>query len=213
MKLKRALLLLLVPLLLVSCATEHQFLRDEDGYGYTDKKTDVHYLIQESVFEAARGEAVVGVYEDKKTGLTRTFRKIPGMDPALFLADDDKNVYYAGDTPLAPELWTLTAAIICEERAFSAEQGRLTASENGAALADLHTLWFEGDGNAELPLDTPCVMRRIKLVSTEYPNLYYCFDFLLFQNGEAYFYDRFLPRTVAVPAELSQKIYREEAPS
>ena len=213
MKIKQLLVLLFVPLLLISCAKEHRFLRDEDGYGYTDKKTKVHYLVQDPSFEPTKAGAVIGVYEDKKTGLTRSFRKIPDMDPALFLADDDKNLYYAGDTPLAPELWTLTAAIVCEETAISVEESRLTASDNSADLADLRMLWFEGDGSAELPIGTPRVTRRIKLLSTEYPNICYCFDFLLFENGEAYLNDRFLSRTVAVPAELSQKIYREGSSS
>ena len=63
---------------------------------------------------------------------------------------------------------------------------------------------FEGEGDAERPdFETPTLQRRIKLMFAEYPSLYYCFTFAVYEGGEAFLYDIGAGRAVAVPAALS----------
>lgn len=200
---KRLLLLLLVPLLLVSCSRTHRFTRDENG-AYTDARTDAVYVLLDTMFEPASKGEEWGVYEDEESGFTRTFSAIGSLDPKLFLADETLCVYYAGSEELKPETWTVTAALLCYQDANSVEWKRFTAAEHADVVDEVCTLWFEGEGDAELPdFETPTFKQRIKLMFAEYPSLYYCFTFAAYEGGEAFFYEIGVGRVVAVPAALS----------
>jgi hypothetical protein len=203
---KRLLLFLLVPLLLVSCSRPHRFTKGEDG-AYVDARTDITYTLLDPMFEpAVRGDEW-GAYEDEKSGFTRTFFTVGTLDPALFLADDMRCVYYAGSEALKPETFTVTAAILCYEDATSVEHKRFTAADHAAVLTELRTLWFEGAADAELPeLTEPTLKRRVKLTFAEYPSLYYCFTFAVYESGAAYLYEIGAGRTVAVPAALADTL-------
>ena len=68
-------------------------------------------------------------------------------------------------------------------------------------------LWFEGEGDAELPdFEQPTMKRRVKLMFAEYPSLYYCFTFAVYEGGEAFLYEIGSGRTVAVPAALADTL-------
>ena len=204
---KRLLLLLLVPLLLVSCSRPHRFTKGENGT-YVDARTDIAYTLLDTVFEpASRGEKEWGTYEDEDSGFVRTFYTIGALDSALFLADDTLCVYYAGSEELQPSTWTVTAALLCYEDATSVEHKRFTAADHAGVISELRTLWFEGEGNAEQPeFEQPTMKRRVKLMFVEYPSLYYCFTFAVYESGEAFLYDIGAGRTVAVPAALSNTL-------
>ena len=201
---KRLLLILLVPLLLVSCARTHRFTLGENG-AYTDTRTDISYTLLDAFFEpAARGEEW-GKYESRENNFVRTFYTVGALDPALFLADDARCLYYAGSETLCPESWTVTAALLCLEDATSVEQKRFTAKDNANVIEELRTLWFTGEGNAERPLfEEPVLTRRVKLMFSEYEGIYYCFTFVVYEGGEAYFYEIAERRTVAVPEALAE---------
>ena len=206
---KRLLLLLLVPLLLVSCARTHRFELGEDG-AYIDTRTDVRYTLLESCFEpAARGEEW-GKYENKENDFVRTFYTVGTLDPALFIADDARCLYYAGGEALHPENLTVSAALFCLEDATSFERKRFTAAEHAAVIDEIRTLWFTGDGDAEKPLfEAPVLTRRVKLMFEEYAGIYYCFTFAVYESGEAYFYEIAERRTVAVPPTLADILQNE----
>lgn len=204
---KRLLLLLLVPLLLVSCSRPHRFTKSEDG-GYVDARTDIAYVLLDAMFEpASRGTEPWGTYKEKENDFIRTFYAIGALDPKLFLADDTLCVYYAGSETLTPETWTVTAALLCYEDATSVEHKRFTAADHADVIAELRALWFEGEGNAQQPeFAQPKLMRRIKLMFAEYPSLYYCFTFAVYEGGEAFLYEIGSGRTVKVPAALSDTL-------
>ena len=208
---KRILLLLLLSaLLLCSCASARPFARAEDGSGYTDTRAERFYLALDPAFEPASAGDIYGEYHDKERDVTRTFRVIPQLDHAHFLADENRIVYFAGDTDPDPATWQLTAALVCEEDAISVERLRLTAEENGELLALLQTTWFEGEGNALLPLGAPVYTRRIKLTCAAYPNLFYCFTLHAYESGEGYFYDAVNRRTVRVPDALLAALHPDQ---
>lgn len=197
---KIAILALCLALALLLCACgETRFARDADGFGYTDTKTEIHYTALSSRYEAGScGEAVGSYYIDKKDDPVTTFYLIPDLDGALYLTDDYGHVYTAAQTlPNAAE-WNVTAISVCDEDAVSFATSTI---RDAATISLICSAWFEGEG-AELPMKRPSFSKRLKLSSPDYPNLYYCFSFFAFDEGEAYLFDTEDDRTVACSAEI-----------
>lgn len=199
-----ATLLFGVLLLFTGCATS--FVRDEDGYGYTDKKSGRHYVVMSEAYEAARAGEQVGEYKDKKHDVTRVFSEIPGLDTTRFLTDNYAAVYCSDETLPDAKDWTFTRVRVCEEDAVSVERGNLTDALTISLLCDL---WFEGE-EAELPMEKAAFSRRLKLQSEEYPAIYYCFRFFVYEDGSAYFYLAETRRTVAVSAAVAAALLDAE---
>ncbi len=197
---------LLVCALLLFTGCSARFLRDEDGYGYTDKKSGRHYAVMSEAYEAARAGEQVGEYKDGKHDVTRVFLEIPGLDTDRFLTDNYGAVYCADETLPRAEDWTFACVRVCEEDAVSVERGNLT---DALMIAKLCDLWFSGE-EAELPLDKASYSRRLKLQSTEYPGIYYCFRFFVYEDGSAYFYLAETRRTVAVSADVAAALLAAE---
>lgn len=191
------LVLLALLLLLTSCSA--RFARDEDGYGYTDTKTDRHYRVLDAAYEAARVGEALGEYKDRKNGVVRSFHSIPDLDPKRFLADATGMVLCADEAlPRAAE-WEIASVLVCDEDAISIVSKTLTDKDTVTAIADA---WFEGE-EGELPLDKAAHARRIKLTTAALPNLLYCFSFYVYESGEGYCYDATQRRAVALSAEMT----------
>ncbi len=203
---KRFLLLLLAVLFLFTACGEEEpavFLRDADGYGITDTETSIHYTVLSPAFEPAKTSNVRGVYTNEKSNATRTYYEIPSLDPTLYLADDERNIWCALDTPPEASDLTPTAILVCEEQEISVEVMRFSAGTDDAVIAEILTLWFKGEAVSK-PEGDMTYTRRVKLVSSELPNIYYCFSFVMW-GEQAYFYDLFSNRTVAVPQSLAAR--------
>ena len=187
-------------LLFVGCAKEKgTFTRDEDGYGYTDEKSGVHYVIQDATFEAARAGEEIGYYEEEKSGYQRKFHAIPELDSARFLTDGSGNVYCADGETLDVSSWMITNLYVCEEDAVGVARGFVT---DAASLASIKAAWLDGE-EAELPLTKATHARRLKMVSSEHPNIYYCISFFVYEDGSAYFRLAEERITRAVPSEIT----------
>lgn len=206
MKAFRFSLVLLALLLLFTGCAAPTFLRDEDGYGYTEKKSGRHYAAMSTAYEAARAGEQVGEYEDKKHGVTRVFLEIPGLDTNRFLTDASGLVYCVDEQMPSAADWTFTCVRVCEEEAVSVERGSVT---DAAVISAIRTLWFAGE-EAELPAERASHSRRLKLQSAEYPEIYYCFRFFVYEDGSAYFYLAETRRAVAVSADVAAAILRAE---
>lgn len=208
---KRILVLLLaLSLLLVGCgdgddiATGNEFLQDDDGYGVTDTVTGIHYVALDLAFEPAVTSAVVGTYRDG--AYTRTFYQIEGLDPALYVADNELGVWYAGEGAPDPRTLTVTAILVCEQTAYSRELFRYAAGEQDVMIAAIKSLWLDGEGT-DLPETDVQKKRSLKMSFSELPNLFYRFDFGVFEEG-AFFFDRMSGRAVAVPPELAAELQK-----
>lgn len=207
---KRFILLLLA--LLLTCTackdSDHTvFLQDEDGYGCTDTETGIHYTALPLSFEPAKVGKIRGVYTAKGSEHTLTYYEIPTLDTALYLGDSERGVWCAADTLPSPEKLTPTALLVCEEQAVSVEIYRFSTGTDDAVIAEILTLWFGGEA-IEQPEGERSFTRRIKLQSAELPNIYYCFDYCIWGEN-AYFYELFSGRTVAVPDSLAQRFVEE----
>ena len=203
---KRLLPILLACLLLLASCRDSKpatFALDEDGYGCTDLDTGIHYVALPLAFEPASVSAVKGTYTRENSSYTRTYYEIPGNDSALYLGDSERGVWCAAPTVPDPKQLTPTALLVCEELpATSVEIYRFSAGADDAVIARILALWFEGEA-VERPEGARDLSRRIKMKSTQLVNIYYCFEY--FTQGEnAYFYDVYTKRTVAVPADLAE---------
>jgi hypothetical protein len=187
-------------LLLGGCA--HRFSRDEDGYGYTSERTNVHYTVLDSCYEAAAVGEEFGEYTDKKYNYVTKFFEIPDLDSDLFLTDESRQVYCADKEFSTVDEWQVSALLICDEDAISVELSRLT---DAAEIATVTELWFAGE-ESELPLEEIKTNRRLKLASDDCPGIYYCVNYYIYESGAAYFYDIIARRAVSVPAALAEKI-------
>jgi hypothetical protein len=208
---KRILVLLLaLSLLLVGCnggddaVTGHEFSQDADGYGVTDTVTGIHYVALDLAFEPAVTSAVVGTYTNG--AFTRTFYQIKDLDPALYVADNELGVWYAGEGKPDPKALTVTAILVCEQTAFSRELFRYAAGEGDLMIAAIKGLWFDGE-STDFPESDVQKKRSLKMSFAELPNLFYCFDFGVFEEG-AFFFDRMSGRAVAVPDALATELQK-----
>ncbi|MBQ3482559.1 MAG: hypothetical protein IJA78_00080 [Clostridia bacterium] len=196
-------LLLALLLLLTACGKKASFERDADGMGYTDTKTEVHYRLLEPAYVPAAVGEEIGFYQDREHDFTCTFYKIPELDPSVYLTDDQRNVYVAGDALPDASGWEIAAILVCDYDEVSVERFRLTAAADAATVAKIRTLWFEGDGSTFAPITGLVSTRRLQLMCDDYPNLFYCFTLSVYEGGDAYFSDTYTGRTVAVPAALA----------
>ena len=149
--------------------------------------------------------ALVGTYKDG--AYTRRFYQIKDLDAALYIADNELGVWYAGDAAPDPKALTVTDALVCEQAAFSRELFRFSAGEDDARLGELKALWFEGEA-AELPATTVLKKRMIKLKLAELANLFYCIDVGIFEEG-AFLYNKLEGRAVSLPKELADELFKE----
>ena len=208
-EMKRLLLVCLAALFLFTACGEKDpavFLRDADGYGVTDTETGIHYTVLPSEFEPAARGAVRGTHTNEKNGSTRSYFEIPSLDPTQYLADEERNVWCALEALPDPTALTLTAVLICEEQAISVESMRFSAGSDDAVIAQIRTLWFEGEAVTK-PEGDMAYTRRVRFAFAELPNLHYCFSYVIW-GEQAYFYDLFAGRTVAVPDELAARFPR-----
>ena len=192
--------------ILAACAEKEPalFSLDADGYGCTDTESGIHYIALPLSFEPVLTETVRGVYVDG--AYKRTYYEIENADPAHYLGDGEGGVWYAGEEPIpAPESLTPAAVLLFEEQVASVQTRRFLAGKDDAVIAEILALWFEGEA-VELPEGTYDVCRRVKLQSLELPNIYYCFEYRSFGEN-AYFWDMYSGRAVAVPATLDAEIY------
>ena len=202
MKTLRMLAVLLATVLLL-CSCGSRFERDDMGQGYTDGKTGIFYEAMPATFEAAsREQKPLGEFEDKDFGYILQFYVIPQLDAKLFLADENGYVYSAADPmPTLADI-SVSEVLVCDEDAISVEVFRI---KDAAQITTLCDAWLSAE-ETELPTVKASRKRRLKMASPDYPNLYYCVNFYLYEDGAAYLYDSESSRAVRCPDALTDVI-------
>ena len=191
-------LLLLLALVLVGCSERFTVA---DG-GYLDEETGGVYRPLSDAFEAIAAGEAIGAWESRLYDDVLTFHEIVGADATRFLSDEKGNVYCTDETEPDAGAWSVKQIFVCEETAVSVAVGQIADAD---VIAKIRTLWHEGE-QTELPYSGLTVSRRLKMVSDDCPGIYYCVRYFIYEDGTAYFYDRFEDRAVLVSAELMQKI-------
>ena len=192
-------LLLLLSLVFVGCSSVRF---TATGAGFLDEKTGVIYHPLTEAFEAITGGEELGVWESQLDGETLAFLEIPDADPARFLADEKGNVYCSDETAPDAAAWSVNKIYVCDDSTVSMAVASITDADT---IAQIRTLWHEGETD-ELPYSGFLISRVLKMPSEECPGIYYCVLYYGYEDGSAYFYDRFERRAVPVSEDLIKKI-------
>ena len=121
------------------------------------------------------------------------FYEMGEMDPAKWLCEEGKTVFYADGvtlptlTEMAPE-----QVHLCIEQASTMVLSTITDAEDIQALIDV---WLNGEEVVYTGLE-PNVNLRVKFESASYPGLYYSLIYLEYGDGTKVLYDRFAARCV-----------------
>ena len=206
---KRILLLLLTLLLLlplVACNGEekHDNVFVLQNGGYQDTQTGVWYRPLPLCYEPVKSAATRGVALFENGDVQYSFLEMPDLDSRLWLCDDLRGVWYAGEWTITPAALTPRALVVNEESAISLERARLAVGKDDALIGEILETWFLGEA-VEEPIGEITVTRRLRLISEELPGIYYCFDFYMC-NGQGYFYGRTEARYVAVSATVAAQL-------
>ena len=193
----RVLALALAGVMLIGSLTScrlHKVAYDSKSNAYIDHRTDIKYIDAPGCYEpVAIGKEYARMTYNGKTAVV--FHEVGGMDPAKWLCEEGKTVFYAeGEklptlTEMAPE-----KVHLCIEEASTMILSTVTDAEDIAALIDI---WLNGEEVAYTGLE-PNVNLRIKFESQSYPGLYYSLIYLEYGDGTKVLYDRYASRCVNV---------------
>lgn len=193
----RALALMLCCVMLVGGMTScrlHKVAFDAEGNQYVDGRTDIRYTDAPGCYEpVAIGKEYAKIYYNRKASVT--LHEVGGMDPAQWLCEEGKTVFYAEGVKLptlnemAPE-----KVHLCIEEAATMVLSTITDAEDIAALIDV---WQNGEEVTYTGLE-PNVNLRVKFESQTYPGLYYSLIYLEYGDGSKVLYDRYAARCVNV---------------
>ena len=172
----------------------HKVAYDKEDNVYVDGRTDVRYIDAPGCYEpVAIGKEYAKMTYNGKTAVV--FHEVGNMDPAKWLCEEGKTVFYAeGEklptlTEMAPE-----QVHLCVEEASTMILSTVTDAEDISALIDV---WLNGEEVAYTGLE-PDINLRVKFESQTYPGLYYSLIYLEYSDGTKVLYDRYASRCVNV---------------
>jgi len=170
-------LLLCSAMLFCGCAGVPSF--DYQNGQYVDKKNNMAYRHAPSYYEAvaivdeALAQIKEGVVEKE------TLYQIKDIEPSQMLANESYEVYYAVGTTL-PTLTEMapTAIYVCKTEAISAQ----LATIEGGDMQEIIRIYLEGKSCHVDRVGKPQAVAsyELKFVSSSYPSLYYCLEYLQF---------------------------------
>ena len=193
----RVLALALAGVMLIGSLTAcrlHKVSYDKEDNVYADGRTGIRYIDAPGCYEpVAIGKEYARMTYTGKTAVV--FHEVGAMDPAKWLCEEGKTVFYAeGEklptlTEMAPE-----KVHLCIEEASTMILSTVTDAEDIAALIDI---WLNGE---EIPYTglEPNINLRVKFESQSYPGLYYSLIYLEYGDGTKVLYDRYASRCVNV---------------
>lgn len=186
--------LVLLTSAMTACSRLHKVSFDKDENLYTDGRTGIRYTDAPGCYEPiAIGKEYAKWSYNRKSGVT--FYEVGGMDPAKWLCEEGKTVFYAEGEKL-PTLTEMAPdkVHLCIEEASTMVLTTVTDAEDIAALIDA---WLNGEEIAYTGME-PSVNLRVKFESQTYPGIYYSLIYLEYGNGTKVLYDRSSARCVVV---------------
>lgn len=191
----RVLTLALACVMLVGSLTAcrlHKVAYDKEDNVYADSRTGIRYIDAPGCYEpVAIGKEYARMTYNGKTAVV--FHEVGNMDPAKWLCEEGKTVFYAeGEklptlTEMAPE-----KVHLCIEEASTMVLSTITDAGDISALIDV---WLNGEEVPYTGLE-PSINLRVKFESQTYPGLYYSLIYLEYGDGTKVLYDRYAARCV-----------------
>ena len=200
-------------LALASCGvTLHEGIGEGD---IMDKSNSVAWYHASTCYEAVELEKKQGKLLVKKQEMT--LYKLPDMDPAKWLATEDKNVIYSEGVTL-PTLAEMapTEMTIYLDNTIEQKLKTIDKSETIDALVKAYT---EGQ-SAIYPAKTPYATYRVRFASKDYPGIYYVLTYVEYSSdyihdideetsvnyGKYFLYDRFDQKFIPVGDEIHKAL-------
>ena len=178
---------------LTSCRL-HKVAYDKEDHVYADSRTGIRYIDAPGCYEpVAIGKEYAKMTYNRKTAVV--FHEMGNMDPAEWLCEEGKTVFYAEGvklptlTEMAPE-----QVHLCVEQASTMILSTITEAADIEALIQV---WLNGEEVVYTGLE-PDVNLRVKFESQTYPGLYYSLIYLEYSDGTKVLYDRYAARCVNV---------------
>ena len=182
----KALCLLLSALMLAvslaSCGGAHNLKNEGDGV-YVDKGNGSKYHALPGSYEPASIGAEYGKLGDY------TLYEIGGLDPKEWLCEKDSyNIFVStGITPPSFEQMTVTEIKLCYQDKYTMEFASIKDEAEIARISDAYINGEAGLGFAGAAEHVVAIKVRFK----ECPEIYYCFNYVYSDSGEAYLTNRY----------------------
>jgi len=182
-----AVLLILVMLLLTSCASLVKLVPGEDG-GYIDEKNGIEYLSAPVCFEPVTLGDEYAYY--KSAGGTKVvLHQVGELSPSEWLSESYKGIgslYYASDVAL-PSLAEFGAdtILICVEDVITMHMGTV----DNAAVVNRIVEHISSTEPQDMPADG-VNSYHLKFKSEKYPDLYYDILYIITPDAKGWYYDR-----------------------
>lgn len=194
-KLTRVLCTLLVGVLLTASLSScrlHKLDYDKDENLYTDNRTGISYTDAPACYEPNYiGKEYARWRYNSKSSIV--FYRLGEMDPARWLCEEGKTVFYAeGETLPTLDQMAPDTVHLCVEEATTLILVTITDAEDIAALVDLY---LNGEQITYSGLE-PTLNLRVKFLSPVYPDLVYSVQYLEYSDGSRVLYDRHMGRCV-----------------
>ncbi|MBQ9080318.1 MAG: hypothetical protein IJY27_04515 [Clostridia bacterium] len=183
---KAAIALMLVMLMLTSCTLGLDKLEyDNDANTYTDTKTGISYTDAPTRYEAVSVGEKYAKWRNSAT--TVIFHSMEGADPAEWLTESGKVLFYAdGVTLPEPDEMDINKILVCVDGEHIMT---LASIENAEHIDSIIDTWQNAEA-VEYPALTPTINYRIKMVSPTYPWMYYNLIYIEYSDGGCYLYSR-----------------------
>ena len=172
----------------------HKVSFDAQNNRYIDTRTSISYTDAPGCYEpVAIGKEYAKISYGRKA--TVTLHEVGNMDPAQWLCEEGKSVFYA-EGVILPTLNEMAPEKVhlCIEEAITMVLTTVTDAADIAALIDA---WQNGEEVTYTGLE-PTVNLRVKFESEKYPGIYYSLIYLEYSDGSKVLYDRYAARCVNV---------------
>lgn len=207
----RSLSLLMCCVLLFSACSNLNTFKFEDEQ-YKDTKNNITYLQAPLYYEAVKlidgGVARV----KRSVGEDLVLYAVEGADRKEMLANDQYELYYAEGVTL-PKVWDMNVSeiYICQTKLISAQIASVNKAEDVAALIELYKNGTSFS-KTKVSMEQAKGHYYLKFVSKDYPSIYYCLEYLEFEE-EVLVYETikdpssFVPKYAGVEVTYEQNEY------
>ncbi len=200
---------LIISLLMLSACgvTIHEGMGEGDAM---DKSSGTVWYHASTCYEAVELEKKLGKLVVGEHNLE--LYKLPDMDPAKWVATEDKNVLYAEGVTL-PTLSDMAPETMIVYLDAATEQ-KLKTISNADTLSAIIKAYTEGE-SVLYPAKTPSATYRVRFTSDAYPGLYYVLTYVEYASdytvddanyGKYFLYDRFDQKFIPVGDEIHKAL-------
>ena len=184
--LKVVLTLALAVLMLSSCTAGLDKLEyDKTTNEYINGKTGIKYTDAPSRYEAVTVGEMYAKWKNPMT--TVVFHEMEGVDPEKWMTEPGKVLFYAeGEKLPEPDEMGINKILVCVEQEVAIA---LVSIQNEEHISTIIDTWKNAEA-VTYPALSPMRNFKVKMVSPDYPWMYYSINYIEYSDGSCYLYSR-----------------------